>query len=323
MKSHALWHLSSEASEIAEEELPEEMRDQLLIESVYSMISMGTERQVALGMVPPDVQEAMKVPYMDGSFSFPCKYGYSLVGKVVKGPPSLTDKFVHVMHPHQDMAWVDPLSVYPIPDDIPPYRAVLAGNLETAVNAIWDSEISIGDSILIAGFGIIGALIASLASGIAGVRVTVFEKNEFRSRKAIQSGYDIYTNGEPTGQIFDAAFNTTADAGGLQFCIDNIGYEGQVTEVSFYGARQISVLLGGSFHTARKKIIVSQVSRIPGKKLNRWDHLRRKDLVFNILKNVNYDSLIGNVIPFRDAPGMFNRLRNNSVNEISIVIKYR
>lgn len=323
MKSHALWHESPVNSVILEHNLPDGGHDQLLIESLFSLISLGTEKQVALGRVPPDIHEAMKVPYMEGSFLFPCKYGYSLAGKVIQGDPELKDKIVHVMHPHQDFAWVDRSSAFLIPDGVPPQRAVLAGNLETAVNTLWDSEISIGDSILIAGFGLIGALIAILASGIPGIAITVYEKNEFRCRLALQLGFRVFSESGKTDHLFDAAINTTGDENALQFCIDKTGYESQVTEVSFYGSKPVSVLLGGSFHSARKRIVVSQVSHIPGNRLNRWDHRRRKDLVFHLLRDKRYDSLTGNVIPFKESPGVFTKLRGGSINEISVLLRYQ
>ncbi len=323
MKSRALWHTSPVNSEIQEQEIPEESGDKVLIRTLFSQISMGTERMVALGMVPAEIQAQMEVPYMDGSFSLPCKYGYSLVGEVLRGPVHQQGKIVHVMHPHQDLAWVDKSSLYPIPEGIPLQRALLACNLETAVNALWDSEISMGDRILIAGFGLIGALIAILASWIPGAKVAVLEKNEIRQKLALQFGFEVIRKAQPTGQFFDAAFNTTSDEQALQFCIDNIGFESQVTEVSFYGKKGVTVLPGGSFHVGRKRIVSSQVSSIPGKKQGRWDKIRRKDLVFDLLRSDRFDSLAGRITPFSEAPALFSRIRNGSLNEISVVINYQ
>jgi threonine dehydrogenase-like Zn-dependent dehydrogenase len=322
MKVRALWHQSASHSEILDENVPEEGKKQLLIESLFSLVSLGTERTVALGLVPPDIREQMRVPYMEGTFLLPCKYGYSLAGRVIRGPDNLKNRFVHVMHPHQDKAWVDSAFVFPLPHEIPPQRAVLAGNLETAVNALWDSEISVGDSILIAGFGLIGALIAMLASDIPGVSIAVHETNDNRRKMAVQFGFQLFDNSKKGAGSFDAAFNTTGNDSALQLCIDHTGYESMVTEVSFYGTNRVSLHLGGNFHTSRKKIVVSQVSNIPGKKLSRWDAGRRKRLVFDLLKNSRFDALVENTIPFSHAPHLFNLIRNGSVNEISVVLKY-
>jgi threonine dehydrogenase-like Zn-dependent dehydrogenase len=323
MKSHALWHISPADSEILEQDLPEERENLLLVESLFSLVSQGTERLVASGGVPDDIRDQMRVPYMEGSFSLPCKYGYSMSGRVLKGPDGFNDKLVHLMHPHQDLVWVDPSSVYLIPEGIPPQRAVLAGNLETAVNALWDSGISLGDFVLVAGFGLIGALIAFLASGIPGVTTTIYEKNEKRLQLALKLGFNIFKPSVKHKRPFDVAFNTTADGNALQLCIDSTGYGSQVTEVSFYGKNKVSLMLGGGFHTDRKRIVVSQVSRIPGTRLDRWDALRRKDLVFDLLTNSLYDSLIGNVIPFTESPRLFGRIRENTIDEIAVILKYK
>jgi threonine dehydrogenase-like Zn-dependent dehydrogenase len=323
MRSHALWHRSASESEIITGDIRKEEGKELLVESFFSLVSIGTERTVALGMVPPEIREQMKVPYMEGSFSFPCKYGYSLVGKIIRGPAGLKNRFVHLMHPHQDMAWVHPSSVFPLPDGIPPRRAVLAGNMETAVNALWDSEISVGDSVLIAGFGIVGALIALLASCIPGVAIVVLETNEKRRSLAAKLGFDLFENFRTGNTPFDAALNTTGDENALQICIDNTGFESQVTEVSFYGTKAVSVRMGGNFHISRKRIAVSQVSNLPLKKLARWDHLRRKQLVYNLLKDNRFDCLVENAVPFHDAPVLFKLIRSNAMHEISVLLTYQ
>jgi threonine dehydrogenase-like Zn-dependent dehydrogenase len=214
-------------------------------------------------------------------------------------------------------------SVFLIPEGVPPQRATLASNLETAVNAVWDSDISVGDSVLVAGFGIIGALISMLVSRIPGVSLAVLETNGYRCRLARDMGFRVLNKSTMRNDVFDCALNTTADGKALQYCMDHTGYESQVTEVSFYAAKEISIILGENFHTGRKRIVVSQVSHIPGKKLNRWDYRRRKGLVFSLLKDARFDELIRNTIAFAEAPGVFDQIRNGAINEISIVLQYR
>jgi len=252
----------------------------------------------------------------------PCKYGYSLVGQVLEGPDDFRGRMVHLMHPHQDFARVDTQSVYIIPDGIPPLRAAFASNLETAITAIWDSEISVGDSILVVGFGLIGALIALVASMIPGMKVIVHEINQNRRTLASEMGFELLPDGLPEG-TFDASFNTSADGSGLQLCIDNTGSENPVVDVSFYGSSEVSVKLGTNFHTGRKRIIASQVSHIPGKRMNHWDILRRRQLAFELLKNDRYDSLLGINIPFKETPGFFDVVRNGTIEAISAIINYQ
>jgi threonine dehydrogenase-like Zn-dependent dehydrogenase len=323
MKSHALWHTSSVASVILEQELPDRNNNMLLIQSLYSLVSLGTERLVASALMPAAVWDQMAVPYMEGTFSLPCKYGYSLIGKVLKGPEEYRGKTVHLMHPHQDMLWVNVSSVSVIPDEIPAIRAVLASQVETAINALWDSGISPGDSVLVAGFGLVGAIIALLASGIPGVKVSVLEKNEYRKQVAREMCFDVPDRQEDNKNIYDLSIHTAGDEKALQFCIDHTGYEGQVTEVSFYGKKSISLILGETFHTGRKRIVVSQVSQIPSHKKNRWDLQRRKSLVFEMLKDKRFDLLVGNLTPFEQAPVLFNQIRYGLINDISVIFQYK
>ncbi len=226
------------------------------------------------------------------------------------------------MHPHQDKTWVNASSVFVIPSEIPAQRAVLASQVETAVNAIWDSRISLGDTVLIAGFGLVGAIIALLASGIPGVKVAILEKNEYGKRLQGRCVFMCWTSMDDNDEVFDVAIHTTGDEKALQFCIDHIGYESQVTEVSFYGKKSVTLMLGETFHTGRKRIVVSQVSQIPSQRMIRWDLERRKKLVFDILKDKRFDLLAGNIIPFEHAPVLFNQIRYGLINDISVVFQY-
>jgi threonine dehydrogenase-like Zn-dependent dehydrogenase len=323
MKANALWHTTAECSAILGEKLPDSIPQMLLIKSLYSLVSLGTERLVASALIPVSVWNRMAVPYMEGSFSLPCKYGYSLVGKVMKGPAKYKGKTVHLMHPHQDKCWAEPSSVYEVPPEIPARRAVLTSQVETAVNAIWDSRISLGDTILIAGFGLVGAIVALLASDIPGVKVSILEKNEYRKEMAREMGFQVMEKPEDSNEVFDVAIHAAGDEKALQFCIDHIGYESQVTEISFYGKKSVSLSLGGTFHIDRKRIVVSQVSQIPTQRIARWDPERRKNLVFELLKDKRFDLLAGNIVPFEQASVMFNQIRHGVINDISLVFQYK
>ena len=315
-----LWHISSEKSQIMPKEYETTDSSKILVKSSYSLISTGTERIVSKGMVPVQLWQSMQVPNMEGSFGFPLKYGYSLVGKVIDGDRDWIGKQVHLMNPHQDYALVSPEQVSVIPDEIPLHRAVLASVMETAVNAVWDSRVSIGDLVLVNGFGLIGALIAVVADQIPGVQVYVHETNTDRKQIAKSMGFMLVRDHD--AQEYDLAFNATAKGEGLQYCIDKTGYEGTIVEMSWFGNTAVELNLGTSFHIRRQRIISSQVSRIPGQKLNRWDHKRRKDLVFGLLKNLTFDVLLTTQLPFSEATEVFDSIRQGILNDISITFTY-
>lgn len=304
MKAKALYHINAKQSAIENVQLSKS-ENGLIVQSLFSMISTGTELQVAQGKIDNKFTEKMSVPYMDGSFSLPIKYGYSLVGQV-KSEGELQNKIVHLLHPHQNKCVVNISDVKIVPTNIPPLRAALTSNLETVVNAIWDSEISAGQSAIVCGFGNIGSLLAATLRFHFGIDVMVLEKNEWRINQARHLGFlvneTIQTN---------LAFHTTATEQGLQTCINQVEKEGKIIELSWYGKRKISLQLGSSFHYNRKQIISSQVSSIPKKMQDKWDFAKRKQYVFKLLESEIYDAYISPVIPFEDSPEFFNYLRND------------
>jgi len=276
----------------------------LLVRSLYSAVSEGTERLVLAGKVPPNLHQAMRVPYMEGDFSFPVKYGYSLVGVVDEGASHLSGAVVHLLHPHQDICCVNAADVFPVPEGIPPRRAVLASNLETAVTAIWDARPTLGERVLIVGFGCIGALIGQVLRGMPGIDLQIVERDEARSHLARKLGYRTATSAGD--EEFDLAFHASGSAAGLQEAIDRVGMEGRILEVSWYGTSETPLRLGGTFHSQRKTIIASQVSHLPAFQTPRWDLMRRKQLVFSLLRDPAFDLLLDEPTPFDKLADFFN-----------------
>lgn len=318
MTAREFWHINSNESIIREKKYDLHEEGKLLIKSIYSMISTGTERVIAMGMVPADMQLHMKVPYMDGYLGLPVKYGYSLVGEIIEGPVECRGKMVHLMHPHQNFAWVDSRDVTYVPEGIPLLRATLASNMETALNTVWESGISAGDNVLVCGFGIIGALVSLLASQIPGVRVCVHETEP--DRKEVAEKFGFGEADPPRG--FDIAINTTGSEEALQLCIDRTLHGGTITELSWYGTHKVSLSLGSSFHIGQKKIISSQASVIPLERAHRCDKKRRKHIVFDLLKNSVYDKLPFHIIPFETLPEVFRQIRAASYKPLCSVVKY-
>lgn len=322
-KTLELWHTSEKTSELREIPLEKPKADEIVVESVFSMISPGTERIVSTGNVPDEAGEFMRVPHMKGFFSFPFTYGYSVVGIVMQGPEKLAGRLVHLMHPHKSVITIKQDQVYPVPGFIPAKRAALASNLETAVNAVWDSGVSAGDKVLIVGFGIIGALVAILVSQFPGIELLILEKEQERASRAESMGFRVLSTTRRVGTGYDVAFNTSSSSRGLQAGIDAVGFEGKIVELSWYGSDAVTLKLGQSFHYNRKQIISSQVSHIPASRDMRWNLKRRKDLVFKLLRDKTFDKLITLEVPFNNAPLFFKKLRNEEVNDIGIVFSYK
>ncbi|MEQ9297203.1 MAG: zinc-binding alcohol dehydrogenase [Cyclobacteriaceae bacterium] len=293
----------------------------VVVRPIYSLISVGTERSmITTADLSPATANRMRVPFMSGEFGKDFTYGYSLVGEVIDGPEHFLGKNVHLLHPHQELALVDEASLYIIPVGVDLKQATLASNMETAVNAVWDARLEMGDQVLVVGYGQIGALVAKLCERSLGVTVVVAETDQKRAALAIDHGFEIWQG--DTQPNFDIAFHTSGTSEGLQFSVEQIGSEGKVIELSWYGSRETKLRLGESFHYDRKQIISSQVSSLPSRKNANWDYHKRKDLVFDLLSQIDFGYLIQGSIPFDQAPDFFNSLRRKSPSEIGIIIDY-
>jgi len=315
MKSRLLWHESKDKSILRE--IVVTPRDELvMVKSMYSFISQGTERLVSGGMVPVDLHTNMRVPYMQGDLSLPCSYGYSLVGEVVSENHSHFRKLVHIMHPHQEVCLVGEGDLNMIPGNISPKVATLHSNMETAVTGVWNSAVENGQKILISGFGSIGALTAIALKQMTHTNIFISDKDEDRLNIAQEMGFEIWR-----GESVHRAFHSTSTESGLQACIDTLEDFGRIIELSWYGDRKISLDLGGSFHYGNKQIISSQVSQIPPH-MKGWDFNKRSELMWQLLEDDACSTLVENEIGFSESPGYFNKLRSGMAMPQSTVIRY-
>ena len=318
--ARAFWLTGKGRGALRCEILPDPAPGWCTVRTIFSAVSPGTERLVSLGGVPAGLREEMMCPYMGGRFPFPVKYGYSLVGEVVEGPKDLRGRNVHVLHPHQDHCTVRCEDVRLLPSGLPPARATLASNMETAVTAAWDSGVSVGERVLVVGFGIVGSLVARVLELGPAVDLEIAETRADRRRLAESMGFraTAAAGNEP----FDVAFDTSGTPAGLQRAIDSVGVEGRVVAVSWFGARPARLDLGGSFHSRRKRIISSQVSRIPGAMRARWDVARRTGFVFRLLERPEFDLHNGPTVPFTGLPRAFEGLVGRSSEGLSPLITY-
>ena len=318
--ARAFWLTAKGRGVLRREAVPDPAPDWCVVRTMYSAVSPGTERLVASGRVPAAVRDEMRCPYMGGRFPFPVKYGYSLVGEVAEGPMGIGGRKVHLLHPHQDICVVRTEDVHPLPDGLPAARATLASNLETAVTAVWDAGVMIGERALIVGFGVIGSLVARVLGLGPAVELDIAEKRADRRRLAEKMGFRAAP--APDAKPYDLAFDTSGTAAGLQTALNSVGLEGRVVAVSWLGAGPARIDLGGSFHSRRKRIISSQVSRVPAALGPRWDAARRTALVFRLLERPEFDLHIGPAVPFARLPRAFPALIRPTSGGLSPLIVY-
>ncbi|HVZ03767.1 zinc-binding alcohol dehydrogenase [Hyphomicrobium sp.] len=299
--ARGLWHARPGHAEFRTERLPPLAPGEARVATEYSAISRGTERLVALGQVPKEEWQRMRAPHQSGTFSFPVKYGYSAAGVVTAGREKWIGRRVFALHPHQDYFQVSESDLIELPDTVPTRRAVLAANMETALNAHWDAGTGPSDRILVVGAGVLGLLVAYLARRIAGTDVTIVDIDP--SRAELAAALDVNFSGpDDIGDDYHIAFHATATSEGLQTAIDACAFEGRVVELSWYGTTPVTVKLGGAFHSRRLQIVSSQVGHVAPSRRSHIGHRDRLERAIGLLDDPALDTLVARSIPFDELP---------------------
>jgi len=297
--AQALWYVGAGRAEIRRERVAAPAAGEVRVRALHGALSRGTERLVFSGRVPASEFERMRAPHMGGSFPFPVKYGYATVGRVEHGPPELNDRIVFALHPHQTVFTVPATAVVPVPERLPPTRAVLAANMETALNAVWDAAPGPADRIAVVGAGVVGALVAWLCGQLPGTEVTLIDIAPERARLAAALGVGLAAP-EAAPRDCDLVVHASGSAAGLTTALGLAGMEATVLEMSWYGAGDVPAPLGGAFHSRRLRLISSQVGQIAPSHRPRWTHRRRIAAALDLLADPRLDALLAPAVPFAE-----------------------
>ncbi len=320
-EAEALWYVAPRTAEIRPEPVAEPAADGVRVRALYSALSRGTERLVFTGRVPESEYQRMRAPFMAGDFPFPVKYGYSLVGRVDAGPRDLEGRTVFALHPHQTVFTLRADAVIPVPDRVPPARAVLAANMETALNAVWDGQPGPGDRIAVVGAGVLGALVAWLCGRIPGAEVTLIDIEPGRATLAAALDIAFAPPGEGPHDC-DLVVHASGTGAGLAVALGLAGVEATVLELSWFGAGDVKVPLGGAFHSRRLKLIASQVGRIAPTHRPRWTSHRRLATALDLLADARLDALLAPAVAFRELPERIDRILAPESAILCQVIEY-
>lgn len=297
MMARALWTVAEGRCEIREETLPSRAPDQALIRTLASGISRGTERLVLTGRVPESQYAAMRCPFQAGDFPFPVKYGYSAVGVVEDGPAALVGRRIFCLHPHQDRFLAPAGMCIPVPDDVPDARAVLAANMETAVNILWDARPLAGERALVIGAGVVGLLVAALLTRMPGMEVVVCDLDP-RRRAVVEALGATFAAPEDAPAGRDLVIHASADPAGLRRALELCAFEARIIEASWYGTREAALPLGEAFHAKRLQIVSTQVGAIAPAMRGRRSHGERMALALSLLADQRFDALLAPATPF-------------------------
>ncbi|MBN9668746.1 zinc-dependent alcohol dehydrogenase [Roseibium aggregatum] len=320
-RTRSLWYTGDLSCAIQTTEFARPQTGEVMVQTLFSGISRGTEGLVFRGEVPECEWQRMRAPFQSGDFPFPVKYGYANVGKVVEGDAALMGQTVFSLYPHQGVFTLPSGSCVPVPADVLPERAVLTANMETALNAIWDGKPSPGDHICVVGGGVVGLLTAYVANGLPGSTVTVVDTNAARAPVARALGLGFSLPEDAPGDQ-DLVFHTSATPGGLGTALTCAGDGAAIVEMSWYGAREVPVPLGQDFHSRRLKLISSQVGTIPAERQARWTYRRRMETALSLLSDPVLDRLISHRIPFDSLPEQLPDILNKASDVLAALVVY-
>jgi NADPH:quinone reductase-like Zn-dependent oxidoreductase len=317
----ALWYVGPGRAEIRAEQVAPPADGAVRLRAVASALSRGTERLVFSGRVPESEFERMRAPFMDGAFPFPVKYGYAMVARIEDGPAALKGRLAFALYPHQTAFNLKPENIVLVPDGLPAERAVLAANMETALNAMWDGQPGPADRIAVVGAGVLGLLVARLCARTPGTQVTVVDVNPERAGIAGKFGAAFAApGGAPEG--CDIVIHTSASSAGLATALRLAGDEATVLELSWYGADDVKVPLGAAFHSRRLRLISSQVGKVAPSRRPRWDYRRRLSAALDLLNDPVLDDLLASPVAFADLPAKLPDILNPASGALCQLIRY-
>ncbi|QNP69186.1 dehydrogenase [Streptomyces roseirectus] len=318
--ARAFWISRPGEGELRETAVPAPGEGEVLVRTLWSGISRGTETLVFGGKVPDNQHTAMRAPFQEGDFPAPVKYGYLNVGEVEQGPADLVGQTVFCLYPHQTRYVVPADRVMVVPKNVPPERAVLAGTVETAVNALWDAAPMIGDRAAVIGGGMVGCSVAALLARFPGVRAQLVDADPARAETAAKLGIDFALPEDATGDL-DLVIHASATEAGLTRALELLRPEGTVVELSWYGDRRIALPLGEAFHSRRLTIRSSQVGTVAPARASRT-YADRLALALDLLADPALDALITGECAFDELPEVMPRLASGEIPALCHRVRY-
>ncbi|MET7382337.1 zinc-binding alcohol dehydrogenase [Streptomyces sp. NPDC005526] len=319
--ARAFWLRSPGHGEIRDLRLPDPADGEVVVRTLFSGVSRGTETLVFRGGVPASQHGVMRAPFQEGDFPGPVKYGYLNVGVVEEGPAELAGRTVFCLYPHQSRYVVPASAVTPVPDTVPAERAVLAGTVETAVNALWDAAPLVGDRIAVVGGGMVGCSVAALLARFPGARVQLVDADPGRAKIAEALGVGFAAPEDALGDC-DLVVHASATEQGLARSLELLTVEGTVLELSWYGDRRVALPLGEAFHSRRLTIRSSQVGTVSPARRSSRGYADRLALALDLLADPALNALVTGESAFEELPEVMPRLASGDIPALCHRIAY-
>ncbi len=321
MEATAYWTVEPGRGELRRELLSPPREGEVLVRALRSGVSRGTESLVHRGQVPEPVWELMRAPFQEGDFPGPVKYGYLSVGVVEQGPTTLQGRRVFCLYPHQDRYVVSATALSIVPDAVPSDRAVLAGPVETALNALWDAAPRFGDRVAVVGAGMIGASVAALLRRFPLDHLELIDPDSRRNDMASALGVDLVAPEAASGNC-DVVFHCSATESGLRRSLEIAADEGEIVELSWFGQNEPRMPLGADFHARRLILRASQVGVVSAARRARRTPADRRAVALQALGDEVFDALLTGPVPFAELPSAMESIVSGATPATCHVVTY-
>lgn len=341
MNRQSLYFTAPRQLAIRSEPLPPGRPGQVLVRSLLSAISAGTELLIYRGLAPTEMPADATIPELAGTLAYPLKYGYSLVGEVIDVAEGASRAWmgqqVFAFHPHESHFWADPATLHPLPPGMSPKDAVFLPNMETAINFMQDAAPLVGEQAVVFGQGVVGLLTTALLAHTPLAQLITLDRYPLRREMSLAWGANssldpvdassqqqltAHLRQHDAGGRADVCFELSGAPAALQQAIEITGFGGRVIIGSWYGRKPMALNLGGAFHRSRIQLISSQVSSIAPTLTGRWNKARRLQLAWEWLQRIHPADLITQTLPLAQARQAYALLDEHPEKNLQITLTY-
>ena len=318
--------------ELREESLARPDAGEVLVQTVVSAISPGTEMLVYRGHMPDGMALDASIPGMTGPFSYPVKYGYASIARVIELGDDVSaewqDRLVFSLHPHETHYTVRIDELQSVPAGLSPHDAALFPHAETAVNFLMDGRPVIGEDVIVFGQGVVGLMTTAFLARLPLATLVAADRHPLRRKHALELGAHRVIDPADAADVaalsgsFDLAYELSGSTDALDQAVAVTGFRGRAVIGSWYGDKTVELGLGGAFHRSRMTLISSQVSTIDPQFEGRWDRTRRAAVAWRMLVDVDCGRLVTHRFPFADAAAAYDLVDRSPDETVQVLLEY-
>lgn len=328
VKRQSLWFTAPYQVQIREDVLPSLQADEILVQTAVSAVSPGTEMLLYRDQMPPNMAVDETIAALDGTMTYPLKYGYAAVGQVIETGENVDSSWngrtIFAFQAHQSHFITRPELVQPLPADITSETALFLPNMETAVSFVMDGRPVIGERVVVFGQGVVGLLTTRLLAQFPLADLITVDGFALRRTWSAKMGATAVLDPAEAVSVTEAdlTYELSGNPAALDQAIAVTGYDGRVVIGSWYGNKQAALDLGGAFHRRHMRLISSQVSHLHPRWRGRWTKSRRLHTAWQMLRQHNPARLITHHFSLQDAAAAYQLLDENAAAAVQPILHY-